>query len=80
MTGGRTGHITAGRLKALVTVLLVLLITAGCFMRSSGPSDSERRAPCDRLAAQAIDADDLGEARRLSARASECYSGLQSRD
>jgi hypothetical protein len=60
-------------------VLLILLALSACGFGRSGPSESERRAPCDSLAAQAIDAEDLGDARRLAARASDCYSGLQNR-
>ncbi|TVP56800.1 MAG: hypothetical protein EA351_07160 [Gemmatimonadales bacterium] len=57
--------------------LILLLGLSACGFGRSGPSASEQRAPCDSLAAQAIDAEDLGEARRLAARASDCYSGLQ---
>lgn len=57
--------------------LVLLLGLSACGFGRGGPSASERRAPCDSLAAQAIDADDLGDARRLAARASDCYAGLQ---
>ncbi len=37
-------------------------------------SSEERKAPCDRLAAQAIQASSLQDAKALSAQASECYA------
>lgn len=86
MTGpgrNRTSHHDTGGsfslrvLRQGLVIGFIALLATGCFGRSSGPSESERRAPCDRLAAQAIDAEDLGDARRLAARAVECYSGLQ---
>ena len=65
-------------MKAGATLALLLLLTlSACGFGRSGPSESERRAPCDSLAAQAINAEDLGDARRLAARAAECYAGLQ---
>lgn len=44
---------------------------------SRGPTAGERKATCDRLAAQAIETESLDEARRLSAQASDCYADLQ---
>lgn len=40
-------------------------------------SGEERKAPCDRLAAQAIQTSSLEQAKNLSARASECYARAQ---
>ncbi len=37
-------------------------------------SSEERKAPCDRLSAQAIQASSLQDAKALSAQASECYA------
>lgn len=37
-------------------------------------SSEERKAPCDRLSAQAIQTSSLEEAKDLSAQASECYA------
>jgi len=49
---------------------------SGCFGTRTA-SVADRKAQCDRLAAQAIDTESLDEARRLAARASECYADLQ---
>jgi hypothetical protein len=42
-----------------------------------GSSSDERKAECDRIAAQAIQTSSLEEARNLAARASECYAAAQ---
>lgn len=55
----------------------VLLLGSGCgvpFVGDEGPTAAQRRAECDGLAAQAIDAEDLAVATRLAARASDCYA------
>ncbi len=52
------------------------IFLTGCFGRG-GATPAERKAQCDRLAAQAIDTESLDEARRLAARASDCYADLQ---
>jgi hypothetical protein len=40
-------------------------------------SGEERKAPCDRIAAQAIQTSSLEQAKNLAARASECYASAQ---
>lgn len=64
--------LTSGTLLAAT-----LLLGSGCgvpFVGDGGPSAAQRRAECDGLAAQAIDAEELAEATRLAARASDCYA------
>ena len=56
---------------------MTLLLTSGCIPFTRGPSTPEDRMACDRLAAQAIAAVDLGEARRLAEQASDCYDRLR---
>ena len=46
---------------------------------SRGESDEERKAPCDRIAARAIQTGNLEQAKNLAAQASECYARAQSR-
>lgn len=72
-----SGMVRTLRIVAAAGLLVIGLPACG-FFGSEAPSASEQRAPCDSLASQAINADDLGEARRLAARASTCYSELQS--
>ncbi len=55
---------------------LALLTLVGCF-GGRGPTVQQSKAHCDRFAAQAIDTESLDEARRLAARAVECYADLQ---
>lgn len=58
--------------------VLVPLLLAGCSsLPLVGQSQDERKAECDRIAAQAIQTSDLGEARRLAAAASDCYAAAQ---
>lgn len=63
--------------RALAAGLAVVLST-GCGVPFVGgedePSAEQRRARCDGLAAQAIDAEELLDARRLAARAADCYA------
>lgn len=40
-------------------------------------STEDRKAPCDRIAAQAIQTSSLEEAKNLAAQASECYARAQ---
>lgn len=68
-------------IRAAAVALFLAAPTLGCSLIGLGGNDEEeiaaaeaRRASCDQLAAQAIDAEDLREARRLAARASECYA------
>ncbi len=71
--GPSTGALRPGLLLAT----LGLMVATACNPLSRGPSEAERRAPCDRLAAQAIDANNLDDARRLAARAADCYAELR---
>lgn len=59
---------------------LTLLACAAGLAACSLPfrqSKDERKAPCDRIAAQAIQTESISEAKTLSARAAECYAALQ---
>lgn len=56
--------------------LMTSSLMTGCALRS-GPTTEERKAECDRYAAQAIGTESLDEARRLAAQASDCYADLQ---
>jgi uncharacterized protein YceK len=64
-------------MRAIVVILAVTGIS-GCAVPFSGPSNDERKAPCDRLAARAIQTGSFEEAKNLSAQASECYARAQS--
>lgn len=63
-------------MRSQILVLFALVFLIGCGA-SRGPTTGERKAQCDRFAAQAIETESLDEARRLAARASECYADLQ---
>lgn len=54
-----------------------LLLFSACLPLTRGPSSPEDRMACDRLAAQAIAAEDLEESRRLAQEASDCYDRLR---
>lgn len=57
---------------------LAVLLLSGCSLLPGG--DDEPRNPksqCDEYASQAVQTDDLQEAKNLAARASECYARLQ---
>lgn len=61
-----------------VTAFLAVTFLAGCAsLPFGGKSNDERKAGCDRIAAQAIQTSSAEEAKNLAARASECYAGLQ---
>lgn len=59
-------------------IALVVLGTGlvGCALPFTTSKD-ERKAPCDRLAAQAIQTNSLADAKSLSAQAAECYAKAQ---
>lgn len=59
--------------SALATLCLLL---SACSIPFTTSGD-ERKAPCDRIAAQAIQTSSLEDAKNLSARASECYARAQ---
>ncbi|GEM_PF-2206302 len=62
--------------RTLILTAALGVTLSGCFGTRTA-SVADRKAQCDRLAAQAIDTESLDEARRLAARASECYADLQ---
>lgn len=55
---------------------LLAVLLGGCAIPFS-TSGEERKAPCDRLAAQAIQTSSLENAKNLAAQASECYARAQ---
>jgi hypothetical protein len=60
----------------------LLALTGLASMACSLPftkSADERKATCDRIAAQAIQTSSLEEAKNLAAQASGCYANLQAR-
>jgi len=58
--------------------VMVPLLLAGCAsLPFGGQSEDERKAECDRIAAQAIQTSDLDEATRLAAAAADCYAAAQ---
>lgn len=60
-----------------LALALAFLGLSGCAVPFAGPSKDERKAPCDRLSAQAIQTGSFEEAKDLAARASECYARAQ---
>lgn len=61
------------RAAALAAIVLATSQLAACSLPFT-KSDDERKAPCDRLAAQAIQTNSLEEAKDLAAQASACYA------
>ena len=57
--------------------LFTILAGSGCASRAASPTVQQRKAPCDQLAARAIQTDSLELAKNLAAEASECYSLAQ---
>ena len=60
--------------------LALTLVLSGCALLPNG--DDEPRDPksqCDQYASQAIQTDDLTQAKNLAARAAECYAAAQNR-
>jgi hypothetical protein len=64
-------------MRHFIAAAALVLLTA-C---ASSPrvSDDIRKAPCDRISAQAIQSSSLEDAKNLAAQASECYASAQSR-
>lgn len=58
-------------------ILTVVFAMSGCASRAVTPSAEQRKAPCDQLAARAIQSESLEVAKNLAAEASECYSLAQ---
>lgn len=65
-------------MKRSMWVLVPLFLAACSSLPIIGESDDEKKAECDRIAARAIQTDDLGDARRLAAAAADCYAAAQS--
>jgi hypothetical protein len=57
-------------------LMLALVGTTGCSIPFTTSGD-ELKAPCDRIAARAIQTGSLEDAKDLAARASECYAAAQ---
>lgn len=65
-------------MRVTVGLLIVLALASGCSsLPFGGRSSNEKKAECDRVAAQAIQTESLEEAKMLSAQASSCYAGQQ---
>lgn len=62
------------RIIATVSGTTVLLLACSIPFTTSS---EERKAPCDRIAARAIQTSSLEEAKNLAAEASECYALAQ---
>ena len=63
----------------VITAFFAVTLLSGCAsLPFGGKSGDERKADCDRVAAQAIQTASAEEAKTLAARASECYAALQS--
>ncbi|HUH12473.1 MAG TPA: hypothetical protein VMK65_05165 [Longimicrobiales bacterium] len=58
----------------------LLLLTGCASLPFGGPSSEERKARCDRMAAQAIETEDLEQAKTLAAQAADCYAQAQRAD
>lgn len=56
----------------------LLLLLSACSLPFTKSSD-ERKAACDRIAAQAIQTTSLADAKVFAAQASECYAKAQQR-
>lgn len=66
----------------VATVLLVALLLPACSVFDGGegpapPTPERMKSECDQLAARAIETDDVAEARRLAAGATECYAAIE---
>lgn len=65
-------------MRRVPSALALAALAAGCSTLGLGSSGDERKAACDRIAAQAIQTESAAEARRLAAEASECYARITS--
>ena len=66
----------------LATTLLVGLLLSACSVFDGGqepapPTPERTKSECDQFAARAIETDDIPDARRLAARATECYAAIE---
>jgi hypothetical protein len=65
-------------MRVISGLLLTVAFATGCSsLPFGGPSTNEKKAECDRVAAQAIQTESLEEAKMLSAQASSCYAKQQ---
>lgn len=58
-------------------IVLTCVFLGACSLPFTGGSSDGDKAPCDRIAAQAIQTSDLENAKNLAAQASECYAAVQ---
>jgi hypothetical protein len=63
--------------RASLGILLIFAVAGGCSALPFHQSGNEKKAECDRIAAEAIQTTSLEDAKTLSARASACYAQLQ---
>ncbi|HEV2148504.1 MAG TPA: hypothetical protein VGR37_13965 [Longimicrobiaceae bacterium] len=63
-------------MQTRVSLLALLLGVSACSIPFTTSSE-ERKAPCDRLAARAIQTSSLEDAKNLAAQASGCYARAQ---
>ena len=63
-------------MRAIVGLVLVCCLMSACSLPFT-QSSNEKKAECDRIAAQAIQTKSLEDAKTLSAQASACYAQLQ---
>jgi len=63
--------------RRLLGIPLLVALGACASLPFGGKSSDERKAECDRIAAQAIQTKSTSEAKTLSAQASECYAKAQ---
>ena len=63
-------------MRSRLFVPVLGLALTGCAIPFTTSSE-ERKAPCDRKAAQAIQTSSLEDAKNLAAQASECYASAQ---
>ena len=63
-------------MRAIVGFVFACLFMSACSLPFT-QSSNEKKAECDRIAAQAIQTKSLEDAKTLSARASACYAQLQ---
>lgn len=64
------------KMRKSMFVLLVPIAAGACSVPFRTSND-ERKAQCDRVAAQAIQTSSIEEAKNLSAQASACYAKIQ---
>ena len=63
-------------MRAIVGLVLACCLMSACSLPFT-QSSNEKKAACDRIAAQAIQTKSLEDAKTLSAQASACYAQLQ---